>query len=178
MTYVIELEQNSDIPAIDRLIAASFGPNRTKRTVYTFRDGIPPYPEFCFVARNDAEQIVATLRFWPVQLPDGRIMPLLGPLAVEQELRGKGVGKALLRHGIDAVKAAGHDGILIIGDPAYYGVFGFSVDHVRGMDMPGSVHPLTFMGLDFEKDGVVRLADLSGVVHPMPIAGGLRAKGQ
>lgn len=166
MTYSIDLQKSSDTAAVEQLIATCFGPNRTKRTVYAFRDGVPPYPEFCFVARDDDGAVVATLRFWPVQLPDGRVLPLLGPLAVEQVLRGKGVGKALLRHGIEAVRQAGHDGILIIGDPAYYGAFGFSVDQVAAMDMPGSVHPLTFMGLDFGRDGATPLASVAGTVQP------------
>lgn len=168
MTYSIDLQYPSDAAAVEQLIATCFGPNRNKRTVYSFRDGIPPYPEFSFVARDDEGTVVATLRFWPVQLPDGRVVPLLGPLAVEQVLRGKGVGKALLRHGIDAVKSAGHDGILIIGDPAYYNAFGFDVAAVAGMEMPGSVHPLTFMGLDFGREGAVPFTALSGMVQPAP----------
>ncbi|WP_259781992.1 GNAT family N-acetyltransferase [Aestuariispira ectoiniformans] len=168
MTYLIDLQKTGDAAAVERLIETCFGPNRNKRTVYAFRDGIPPYPEFCFVVRDDDGELVASLRFWPVQLPDGRVLPLLGPLAVEQALRGKGVGKALLRHGIEAVRQAGHDGILIIGDPAYYTQFGFSESHAVAMEMPGSVHPLTFMALDFERDGSVPLKTVEGVVTPVP----------
>jgi putative acetyltransferase len=39
--------------------------------------------------------------------------------------RGRGSGRALIRHGLDALRARGVDVALTYGDPAYYGRFGF-----------------------------------------------------
>jgi putative acetyltransferase len=39
--------------------------------------------------------------------------------------RGRGSGSALIRHGLDALRARGVDVALTYGDPAYYGRIGF-----------------------------------------------------
>ncbi|BBE72377.1 GNAT family N-acetyltransferase [Oharaeibacter diazotrophicus] len=50
----------------------------------------------------------------------------LGPLAVRRDLRRRGVGSALVRAALDRLLAAGAAGCVLVGDPAYYGRFGFS----------------------------------------------------
>lgn len=51
---------------------------------------------------------------------------LLGPLAVHPDHQRKGVGSALIKAGFDRVKAAGLTKICVLGDPGYYGRFGFA----------------------------------------------------
>lgn len=164
MSYEIQAEAAEDAAAIAALIDASFGPERLKRTVHRFRDGRAPIPGLGFVGRADGI-IVGSIRFWMAQLPDTCPVPLLGPLAVDPSLRGYGVGRALVRWGIDAVAARGHPAILIVGDPGYYAPFGFTVASVAGLTMPGPVGPLSFMGLELEEG---RLSRLSGPVVPPP----------
>ncbi|MEM8957093.1 MAG: N-acetyltransferase [Pseudomonadota bacterium] len=50
---------------------------------------------------------------------------LLGPLGVRPDAQGKGVGSALVRAGCDAMQQRGCGQVLVLGDPAYYGRFGF-----------------------------------------------------
>lgn len=165
MTYEIQPEAPGDSAAIDDLIEKSFGPERTKRTVHRFRIGRDPIRDLSFVGRADGV-MVASIRFWMVQLPDGRPVPLLGPLAVDPELRGFGVGRSLVRHALDVVAARGHEAVLIIGDPGYYAGFGFSVAAVEGLEMPGPVGPLTFMGLE---NVAGALQGMSGTVTPLSV---------
>ena len=49
----------------------------------------------------------------------------LGPIAVLPELQGRGIGSALVRASLDAVRALGEPLLLIEGDPKYYSRFGF-----------------------------------------------------
>ena len=55
---------------IERLLDLAFGPDRTGKTVYRLRDGLPPAPGYSFVIERDGA-LAATLRFWPVALPAG-----------------------------------------------------------------------------------------------------------
>lgn len=51
---------------------------------------------------------------------------LLGPLAVQPALQRRGIGGALVRAGLERIEAAGVRKVLVLGDPAYYGRFGFA----------------------------------------------------
>jgi len=49
----------------------------------------------------------------------------LSPLGVLPEHQGQGLGSALARASVDAVRARGEPGLLVDGNPRYYGRFGF-----------------------------------------------------
>ena len=50
---------------------------------------------------------------------------LLGPLAVAPVWQGHGIGGALVREGLRRLENAGAIQVYVLGDPAYYGRFGF-----------------------------------------------------
>lgn len=162
MNYTLSPEKDADASAIETLIETAFGPGRTARTIHRFRNGRMPLKGFGFVGRRGGET-VASIRFWPAVLPDGRTIPLLGPLAVLPELRGLGMGRALVRKGLDSIRKAEASAVLIVGDPGYYAPFGFSVDPVRGLDIGGPVVPLTLMGIEFQPNVLSRL---TGTIDP------------
>lgn len=164
MQYSLTQEAQSDSDDIDALIDSAFGPGRLTRTVHRFRAGIPPMKEYGYVARLNGE-MVASIRFWPVVLPGGMAVPMLGPLAVRPEIRGLGIGRALVRKGMDTVRQEGRPAILIVGDPGYYAPFGFSVEPVQSLDLGGPVVPLTLMGIEYEAG---TLSKESGTVTPVP----------
>ncbi len=53
---------------------------------------------------------------------------LLGPLCVLPGRQRQGIGGALVRAGLERLKTAGEDWVFVLGDPAYYGRFGFGAD--------------------------------------------------
>jgi putative acetyltransferase len=53
---------------------------------------------------------------------------LLGPLAVAPHMQRRGIGSALVREGLQRLKAEGTLQVHTLGDPAYYGRFGFQPD--------------------------------------------------
>ncbi|MEI9417888.1 GNAT family N-acetyltransferase [Mesorhizobium sp. Cs1321R2N1] len=53
----------------------------------------------------------------------------LAPLAVEPSFHGSGIGGALIREGHIRLRDAGETLAVVLGDPAYYGRFGYS--HAR-----------------------------------------------
>ncbi|WP_158272164.1 GNAT family N-acetyltransferase [Marinicauda salina] len=50
---------------------------------------------------------------------------LLGPLAVAPEAQGQGLGRALVETGLERMADAGVDAVCVLGDPGYYGRYGF-----------------------------------------------------
>ena len=69
---------------------------------------------------------------------------LFGPLAVEPALQGKGIGRALLRHGLAEAKHLGHRICIVVGAPEYYGPYGFENATARGLRLPGPVETQRF----------------------------------
>lgn len=49
----------------------------------------------------------------------------IGPLSVKPEFQGKGIGSALVKEGMLALRDSGANGCILVGDPAYYTRFGF-----------------------------------------------------
>jgi predicted N-acetyltransferase YhbS len=57
----------------------------------------------------------------------------LGPVAVLPEYQRRGIGKALVNEGLEAVRGLGAQGCVLVGDPAYYSRFGFRHDPALSM---------------------------------------------
>lgn len=57
---------------------------------------------------------------------DPRVVFILSPMAVATGRQGQGVGQALLRHALAALRAEGVDIAITYGDPAFYGRVGFA----------------------------------------------------
>ena len=52
----------------------------------------------------------------------------LGPVSVRPDQQGAGIGTALIQHGLEQLRVKGAAGCVVLGDPAYYGRFGFEQD--------------------------------------------------
>lgn len=129
----------SDAQAIEDVLDAAFGADRHRRTAYRVRQGTQPVAAFSFVAEREG-RVEASLQCWPVVLRhDGQVTPLvmLGPVAVAPPLQGTGIGKALMRHALEALDAKGTPATMLIGDAEYYGRFGFAADPARRWELPG-----------------------------------------
>ncbi len=53
---------------------------------------------------------------------------LLGPVAVDPARQKAGIGSALVRGGFDRLAARGVSQVFVLGDPGYYGRFGFEAE--------------------------------------------------
>ena len=53
---------------------------------------------------------------------------LLAPLAVSPDVQRQGIGTALVQDGLNRLKREGAVRVEVLGDPAYYGRFGFQAD--------------------------------------------------
>jgi predicted N-acetyltransferase YhbS len=148
--------------AIERLLDLTFGHDRHKKTVYRLREAAPAVSSLSFVIERDGA-VVATLRFWPVTLPNHAQALLLGPLAVLPELSGQGMGRALVRHGMAQAKAQNWPAVLVVGEPAYYEPFGFSREKAEHLRLPGWVELPRFQAAELVLGA---LEGVEGLVNP------------
>jgi putative acetyltransferase len=73
----------------------------------------------------------------------------LGPVSVDPSYQGRGIGTALIREGLDQLRARAAAGCVVLGDPAYYRRFGFKHDvGLRYEDAP----PEYFMRISLNGD--------------------------
>lgn len=139
--FHLEAEDLADASAIEALLDLAFGADRHAKRSYAYRRGVGSVAALRLVARDPARRLVGTLRFWPIGIDGSGAAPrpalLLGPLAVEPALKGQGVGRALMAEGLSRAAARGHGLILLVGDIAYYGQFGFVPAAPLGFVMPG-----------------------------------------
>ena len=150
LRYQLRPERPHDAPLIEPLLDRTFGPDRQARTVYRLREGVSPVPELCFAAADRHDQLLASLRFWPILI--GRIPAiLLGPLAVEPALQGRGMGRALVAHGLAEARRHGHRICIVVGEPEYYRPYGFVNAPSRGLKLPGPVDPRRFQAAELEQ---------------------------
>ena len=79
-----------------------------------------------FSTVNDGD-IAGAIIFSRLNYPaDERVVFLLAPVAVATARQRQGVGQALLRHGLDAVRNDGVEVAITYGDPNYYARVGFA----------------------------------------------------
>lgn len=130
---------HADEAHIEKLDERAFGPGRFARTAYRLREGVEPDRTLSFVARVGT-LLVGANRMTPILIGETPAL-LLGPLTVEPAFRLQGVGETLVKHSLDAARAAGHGLVLLVGDEDYYARLGFSRVPRGKIVMPGPVDP-------------------------------------
>ena len=84
-----------------------------------------------------AGRVIGHVFFSPVTIESARpIVPTAGglaPVAVLPDEQGRGAGGALIRAGIEASRALGWRLLFVLGNPVYYGRFGFQLAAPHGL---------------------------------------------
>ena len=75
------------------------------------------------------DEVIGHVAFSPVRPTSGEDGWYgLGPLSVIPAWQGRGVGRGLVREGLQRIEALGAAGCVVVGEPAYYARFGFASD--------------------------------------------------
>ena len=126
----IRPERPEDIGSIQTLIAGAFPTDAEARLVASLRAA--GRLTVSLVAEVEGK-IVGHVAFSPVDVPASRAGEGLAPLAVAEAFRRQGIGAALVAAGLDACRAAGTGFVVVLGDPRYYGRFGFGPARTVGL---------------------------------------------
>jgi len=121
---LIRTEIPVDAAGIDRLLRASFPTGAEADLVQELReDGLLTLG---VVATDDEGGVVGYVAFCPVDIRgEDRNWVGLAPLAVDESLRGQGLGEKLVYEGLDSLNEFSYAAVVGLGDPAYFGPYGF-----------------------------------------------------
>jgi len=156
LIFSLRDEDAADVEAIDALTRAAvadhpFG-QQTEHLIVRRRRAADAL-SLSLVASQDGAPIIHAAS--PPVGFDGRIGGWLGlgPLSVAPRWQRRGVGSALVRSGLRRLAERGAAGCVVLGDPAYFGRFGFApqpgsllpgvpAGHFMALAMPGTADTL------------------------------------
>lgn len=138
MSIAIRPAGAGDAPAVDALLRASFPkPEEAELVAHLARDGDIV---LVLVAADEASgEVVGAVVFSRMAVDlGGKPVPAvaLAPLAVARAVRGQGVADLLVRAGLDWLREAGVAMSFVLGEPDYYGRFGFEAAIADGFVSP------------------------------------------
>jgi putative acetyltransferase len=126
---IIRPERPSDIPDIARVTRQAFltHPHSSHTEEFIIeslrRSGAL---SVSLVAELDSH-VVGHVAFSPVTISDGsQNWYGLGPVSVAPEFQRQGIGTALVKTGLDALRNRGAKGCVLLGEPEFYARFGFT----------------------------------------------------
>ena len=146
---IVRNETNSDIEAITGVTMAAFenhpySHNTEQFIIHALRAARAL--AVSLVAEIDG-RVVGHIAFSPAVISGGVDNWYgVGPLSVLPEFQKKGVGKSLMYRGLSSLTAMGANGCVLVGDPAYYEIFGFR--NIPDLILEG-VPPENFVALPF-----------------------------
>jgi len=131
---LIRPEGPQDIPGIDTAVAAAFGQRDEADLVLALRADPAWLPSLSLVAVVDG-RVIGHIVFTRCQV-GGHPALALAPLGVTPEHQREGVGGELVISGLLSARGAGERLVIVLGDPEYYGRFGFEAARQRDVTGP------------------------------------------
>lgn len=134
----IRKELHTDKDAIHHLHESAFGTSFEAGLVDSLRKTNFYLKDLSLVAECD-NAVVGHVLFTRVVIKDGnQAYPALSlaPLAVHPAMQRKGIGKMLVKEGLEACKYLGYRLIVVLGDTRYYGQFGFELAETHDIIPP------------------------------------------
>ncbi len=126
---VLNTERPDDHAEVYALIAAAFGRPDEADLVVRLRQSSGFVPELSIDLRDWDHTLLGHVLFSRCTIVDedgGETESLaLAPLSVAPAYQKQGVGNGLVRHGLLVARELGFGSVIVLGDPAYYGRFGF-----------------------------------------------------
>lgn len=125
---IVRPETNRDLDAIREVNIVAFqGHPYSRQTEHLIVEALRAAEALALslVAECDGE-VVGHIAFSAAAIGDSS--PgwfLLGPVAVQPGRQGAGIGHALVEAGLAVLRSRGAHGCVLVGDPAFYGRFGF-----------------------------------------------------
>lgn len=147
MTVDVRPEQPEDADSVERVIAAAFSVDAGTAGGTPVEVGLNAalrhdparIPGLCLVAvRHDRVVGQLTTSYGTLTEPSGvrRRLAGIGPVAVTPAEQGTGVGRALLTAVIERARRSGEPALVLLGDPGFYGRFGFGPAAAAGITPP------------------------------------------
>ncbi len=166
----IRHERLADIDAREALLDQAFGDTRLRKSSERLREDRLPAEGLSFIA-SEGKRVIGTARLWNVSCGNGPSALLLGPVAVAEDCRSRGLGGAMVRRAIQTARKLGYSAIVLVGDPEYYNRFGFSGEKTGALWMPGPFERHRLLGRELKVgalDGARGMIGAAGRPVPLP----------
>ena len=149
MSLTIRAETPGDVWTIEAVTAAAFlNAPHTGRTEQHIVDALRKSGALAVSLVAEADGIlVGHIAASPVSIADGTAGWFgMGPVSVLPQHQRRGIGSQLVREALRLLRTRGANGCVVLGEPEYYGRFGFHAD--PNVVLPG-VPPRYFQGIPF-----------------------------
>jgi predicted N-acetyltransferase YhbS len=156
LPWTIRPERPEDAPLVEALNETAFGPGRFAKSAYRLREGVSQVADLAYVAIEGAA-LEGSVRFWPIAIGGHKAL-MLGPLAVREAQRGRGIGVALMERALEEARARGHEVVILVGDEPYYARVGFSKLPPGRIRFPGPVDASRILGLSLKAGAALNLS--------------------
>ena len=182
---IVRAERDGDHCAVDTVLRNAFGHRDVADAVNVARKSKFYNSSFTFVG-DLCDEIVAMALLAPVSLggvarelahptsgavlvelahPASGVMAL-ATVAVTKAYQHKGIGAVVLKAAIRTAQLRGLSTLVVVGDPAYFGRFGFEPASKVGLTAGFDIDPDTFLALPIKE-----LAQAGVVEYSMPVMG-------
>ena len=148
----VEIRQAAaeDFPAIYELTAKAFRQEFESKLIEKIQHGKNYVKELSLVAVH-REKILGYILFSHISIlgKQQKFETLaLAPLAVDPDYQHQGIGKQLVRRGLETAKSLGFDSVIVMGHSHYYPEFGFKRASLWHIHCPFTVPDDAFMAIE------------------------------
>ncbi len=143
LLLIIRTEVRSDYPGIRQVHLEAFANHPySHQTEHLIVDALRDAGALTISLVAERENaVVGHIAFSPITI-DGEDVRwyILGPVGVLPSLQRQSIGSALVKRGLELLRASGAHGCMLVGPPEYYQRFGFRHDHMMVVqDVPPEV---------------------------------------
>ena len=166
MTLQLRHETPDDIAAIEAVTIAAFAdaPHTSHTEQFIVRALRDASELTLSIVAEEHGQVVGHVALSPVTITNDHGHKAkgwcgLGPISVLPQRQGHGIGSRLMEQALSELRAMQAEGCVLLGEPAYYGRFGFQAH--AGLQLPG-VPPGYFLALAFHgpvPEGIAQYSD-------------------
>lgn len=165
MHLQIRPETVSDYQKITQVNNLAFGQPNEGKLVENLRKNPNFIPGLSLVAEID-EKIVGYILFFPIKIKSisgkQKHTASLAPMAVIPEFQRQGIGRQLIKRGLEACMETGYDSVVVLGHPEYYPKFGFKQAWTWRIKDPFGAPEEVYMAIELKKGA---LEGISGIVE-------------
>jgi predicted N-acetyltransferase YhbS len=162
-TVEIRPETPEDVKGIQKVHNEAYEREAEGLLVNALREANRFVPEMSLVA-VEGNRIIGHALFSDIELKtkEKRVKTAaLAPMAVHPRKQRKGIGKQLVRKGLETLRNLGYEVVLVYGDRRYYEQFGFSADVTWKIR---SAHKGPhFLGLELKKGALAKFPEWEAV---------------
>lgn len=129
---------------IEAMSAISFGPGRFAKAASLLRENNLCLYSLSRVAihpDDTAQNIIGGCRIWPIIDSERNSAFFLGPIVVDRDFQGQGIGASLVSEVVEACNSHADLPIVLVGDMSFFGQFGFEIVPAGLLTLPASINP-------------------------------------